>query len=107
MKDDFFTIDKLKAALTPEEIMSGSFGVEREGLRAYANGQLSLTPHPAAFGNKLTNPYITTDFSESQVEIVTPPCASTRACYIDRYGQHGPPLRRIPLAQFGTLCPAG
>lgn len=81
MKDDFFTIDKLKAALTPEEIMSGSFGVEREGLRTYANGQLSLTPHPAAFGNKLTNPYITTDFSESQVEIVTPPCASTHEAY--------------------------
>lgn len=81
MKDEFFTIDRLKETLTPEEILSGSFGVEREGLRAYANGQLSLTPHPAAFGNKLTNPYITTDFSESQVEIVTPPCPSTREAY--------------------------
>jgi glutamate--cysteine ligase len=80
MKDDIFTIDTLNA-LRPEEICSGHFGVERESLRAYADGRLALTPHPPALGNKLTNAYVTTDFSESQVEIVTPPCASVHEAY--------------------------
>ena len=54
------------------EILAGSFGIEWESLRAKGDGQLSLTPHPAVFGDKLTNPYVTTDFSESQIEIITP-----------------------------------
>ena len=58
--------------LTNDEILAGSFGIEWESLRAKGDGQLSLTPHPAVFGDKLTNPYVTTDFSESQIEIITP-----------------------------------
>lgn len=55
-----------------EEILEGLFGIEWEGLRAKNNGELSLTPHPKVFGDKLKNPYVTTDFSESQIEIITP-----------------------------------
>ncbi len=58
--------------LSPEEILRGSFGIEWESLRAHSDGKLSLTPHPEVFGDKLTNPLITTDFSESQIEIITP-----------------------------------
>ena len=54
------------------EILAGSFGIEWESLRAKGDGELSLTPHPEIFGDKLTNPLITTDFSESQIEIITP-----------------------------------
>jgi len=36
-----------------------------------ANGNLALTPHPAALGSALTHPQITTDFSESQLELIT------------------------------------
>uniref|UniRef100_UPI003A939CD2 bifunctional glutamate--cysteine ligase GshA/glutathione synthetase GshB n=1 Tax=Eubacterium maltosivorans TaxID=2041044 RepID=UPI003A939CD2 len=57
---------------TSNELLTGDFGLEREGLRVTAAGKLAMTPHPAIFGNKLKNPYITTDFSESQVEVVTP-----------------------------------
>ncbi len=46
-------------------------GLEKESLRAQANGDLALTPHPAALGSALTHPHITTDFSESQLELVT------------------------------------
>ena len=46
-------------------------GVEKESLRALPGGGLALTPHPAALGSPLTHPHITTDFSESQVELVT------------------------------------
>lgn len=47
-------------------------GIERESLRVNGNGELALTPHPAALGAKLTHPCITTDFCESQLELITP-----------------------------------
>lgn len=65
-------LDILKNTFTSNELLTGDFGLEREGLRVTAAGKLAMTPHPAIFGNKLKNPYITTDFSESQVEVVTP-----------------------------------
>ena len=58
--------------LSVDEILAGSFGIEWESLRAKGDGKLSLTPHPEIFGDKLTNPVVTTDFSESQIEIITP-----------------------------------
>ena len=60
------------AKIPSDEILEGSFGIEWESLRAKDDGKLSLTPHPAVFGDKLTNPLVTTDFSESQIEIITP-----------------------------------
>ncbi|MGL4606949.1 MAG: bifunctional glutamate--cysteine ligase GshA/glutathione synthetase GshB, partial [Eubacteriaceae bacterium] len=44
-------------------------------------GELAQTPHPEIFGDKLENPYITTDFSESQVEIVTPVFHTVKETY--------------------------
>ena len=41
-------------------------------MRVKRDGKLSLTPHPEVFGDKLKNPVVTTDFSESQIEIITP-----------------------------------
>lgn len=62
----------LKTFKDKKEILRGTFGVEREGVRVDLAGNLSENKHPKAFGEKLSNPYITTDFSESQVEIITP-----------------------------------
>jgi glutamate--cysteine ligase len=45
--------------------------VEKESLRVDPDGRLALTPHPAALGAALTHPHITTDFSESQLELIT------------------------------------
>ncbi|EJN09543.1 glutamate--cysteine ligase [Herbaspirillum sp. YR522] len=50
----------------------GLRGVERETLRVDRAGQLAHTPHPAALGSALTNELITTDYSESLVEFITP-----------------------------------
>ncbi|WP_373921700.1 glutamate--cysteine ligase [Undibacterium cyanobacteriorum] len=50
----------------------GLRGIERETLRVDAQGQLKLTPHPLALGSALTHPYITTDYSESLLEFITP-----------------------------------
>ena len=58
--------------LSLDEMLSGSFGIEWESLRARGDGELALTPHPELFGDKLKNPLVTTDFSESQIEIITP-----------------------------------
>src|SRR5215207_6487968 len=46
-------------------------GIEKESLRIRPDGALALTPHPAALGSALTHPHITTDFSESQLELIT------------------------------------
>ncbi|MFD1711788.1 glutamate--cysteine ligase [Ottowia sp. GY511] len=55
----------------PERLRGIRRGIEKESLRARPDGTLALTPHPAALGSPLTHPRITTDFSESQMELVT------------------------------------
>lgn len=65
-------LEKIKSLLAREDLLGGHFGIEREGLRCEISGKLALTPHPEVFGEKLRNPYITTDFSESQLELITP-----------------------------------
>ena len=47
-------------------------GIERETLRVRPDGCLSDQPHPRALGSSLMHPRITTDFSEAQLELVTP-----------------------------------
>lgn len=54
-------------------------GIERETLRANAQGELSLAPHPNALGSKLGHPHITTDFSEAQLELITGVSATPEA----------------------------
>lgn len=49
-------------------------GLEKESLRVAASGGIAQTRHPRALGSALTNPYITTDFSEALTEMITPPC---------------------------------
>ena len=50
----------------------GLRGIERETLRTDAQGNLAMTPHPIGLGSALTNPQITTDYSESLLEFITP-----------------------------------
>ncbi|WP_409274174.1 glutamate--cysteine ligase [Pseudomonas sp. KCJK9111] len=47
-------------------------GIERECLRVTDSGRLAQTPHPEALGAALTNEQITTDYSESLLEFITP-----------------------------------
>lgn len=49
-------------------------GLEKEGLRVDSTGHLARTGHPQGLGSALTHPYITTDYSESLLELITPPC---------------------------------
>ncbi len=55
-------------------------GIEKESLRTLSSGALAMTPHPAALGSALTHPHITTDFSESQLELITGAHKDIGAC---------------------------
>jgi glutamate--cysteine ligase len=44
------------------------------------DGSLALTPHPPRLGSALTHPHITTDFSESQLELITGVHPDADAC---------------------------
>ncbi|MBT9831888.1 bifunctional glutamate--cysteine ligase GshA/glutathione synthetase GshB, partial [Clostridium baratii] len=61
------------------KLIRSNFGLEKENLRVDSNGKLALTKHPEIF--KEDNPYIKRDFSESQVEMVTPACKSVDEVY--------------------------
>jgi len=51
----------------------GKKGIEKESLRVSPDGNIAQTPHPPALGSALTHPYITTDYSEALIEMITPP----------------------------------
>lgn len=61
------------------KLIKSNFGLEKENLRVDREGKLALTKHPGIF--KEDNPYIKRDFSESQVEMVTPACKSIDEVY--------------------------
>jgi len=53
-------------------LRGGLKGVEKESLRVTPEGRLAQTAHPRDLGSALTNEIITTDYSESLIELVTP-----------------------------------
>ena len=71
--------DRLRA-LSPEVLKGMRRGIEKESLRVLPDGALALTPHPVALGSALEHPHITTDFSESQLELITGVHADTQSC---------------------------
>lgn len=54
-------------------------GIEKECLRILPNGQLANNNHPKELGSTLTHPNITTDYAESQLEIITKPDSNSSA----------------------------
>ena len=110
------------AALSPDQLRAMRRGVEKESLRVDADGKLALTSHPPALGSPLKNPHITTDFSESQLELVTGVHDDAQACETELTQIHQavyralgdemlwvasmpcglPADENIPIARFGT-----
>jgi glutamate--cysteine ligase len=64
----------------PESLTHLQRGIEKESLRVATDGALSSQPHPQALGSALTHPWITTDFSESQLELITSVHQDTDSC---------------------------
>lgn len=73
-------LDKRLRALAPEALAGIRRGIEKEGLRVKPDGSLADTPHPAGLGSALTHEHITTDFSESQLELITGVHADIDGC---------------------------
>ena len=67
-------------ALSSERLAGIRRGIEKESLRTQPSGALALTPHPRPLGSALTHPHITTDYSESQLELITGVHAGVDAC---------------------------
>jgi glutamate--cysteine ligase len=67
-------------AIPAERLKGIRRGIEKESLRATPAGALALTPHPSALGSALTHPHITTDYSESQLELITGVHATPESC---------------------------
>ena len=58
-------------------LQGGHKGIEKESLRVLPDGELAHSSHPAELGSALTNRFITTDYSESLIELVTPAFTQT------------------------------
>lgn len=85
--------------IAPARLAAIKRGIEKESLRAQPDGALALTPHPAGLGSALTNPHITTDFSESQLELVTGVHADAQAAINE--------LTRIHQFTYHVMAEAG
>lgn len=103
-------------------LAEGKRGIEKESLRVTRDGTLALSTHPITLGAALTHPEITTDYSESLLEFITPPVADpvvavaalhTLHAFVHRHigdellwdvsmPGHLPPDAQIPIAQYGT-----
>jgi len=72
-------IEKLLLSIAPQGqgalLREALIGVEKECLRVNQEGSIAQTPHPATLGSPLTHPWITTDYSEALLELITPPLA--------------------------------
>ena len=110
------------AAISPERLRGMRRGIEKESLRSQKTGALALTPHPQALGSALTHPLVTTDFSESQIEIITGAHTTVQECLSELTRVHQavykalgddmlwvssmpcglPGDETIPLARYGT-----
>ena len=66
-------LSKIKQDNQQHLLSGGSIGLEKESLRVDRQGSISQQAHPVAFGSALTNPCITTDYSEALLEFITPP----------------------------------
>lgn len=110
------------SAIEPAILRDISRGLEKESLRVTPAGQLSMRPHPRTLGSPLTHPRITTDFSESQVELITGVHHGIDECLAELTETHQivladidgeslwctsmpcplPADEQIPIAQYGT-----
>lgn len=97
-------------------------GIERETLRIDAQGEYAVDSHPKALGSTLTHPYITTDYSEALMELVTKPHHDVESLFTELQQIHSfvlqnigeqslwmqsipcklPPEEDIPIATYGT-----
>lgn len=87
-----------KFEVTEDRLRGLRRGIEKESLRALPDGSLALTPHPQALGSALTHPHITTDYSESQLELITGVRAGVEECIAELTEVHQYVYRTLQTA---------
>jgi glutamate--cysteine ligase len=122
MIDDTSRLAQRLSSLDPDRLRQMRRGVEKESLRVTPHHGLALTPHPQALGSALTHPNITTDYSESQLELITGIHGDVDACVQELTEVHQfvyrsigderlwvssmpcglPPDETIPTGRYGT-----
>ena len=85
--------------LGTERLLGIRRGIEKESLRTQRSGSLARTPHPAALGSALTHPSITTDYSESQLELITGVHAGVQDCIEELTRIHQFTLRTLEAGE--------
>ncbi|XJS11140.1 bifunctional glutamate--cysteine ligase GshA/glutathione synthetase GshB [Aerococcaceae bacterium WGS1372] len=70
IQETFFTLDQIPS------LWLSTVGIERESLRVDHDGNISNNLHDVHWGTRSHQPYIQTDFAESQLELITPPSSS-------------------------------
>uniref|UniRef100_UPI00333E2036 glutamate--cysteine ligase n=1 Tax=Castellaniella defragrans TaxID=75697 RepID=UPI00333E2036 len=113
---------RARLAARPDLLRGILRGIEKEGLRVDAQGLLADTPHPRVLGSALTNPQITTDYSEALLELITGTHTDAHALIDELLDTHAfvalrnpgeviwnqsmpahlPPEAEIPVAWYGT-----
>jgi glutamate--cysteine ligase len=83
------------AGLGTERLRGMKRGLEKESLRSQPDGKLALTPHLSALGSALTHPHITTDYSESQLELITGVHGSVESCLAELSEVHQYTVRSL------------
>jgi glutamate--cysteine ligase len=114
--------EHLLSALPREALRHLLRGIERESLRVRPDGTLASSAHPPELGSALTHLHITTDFSESQLELITGVQPDVAACLRELTEIHQfvyrhidddslwsgsmpcrlPPDDDIPIGRYGT-----
>ncbi len=75
-----FNFEDLRESGALEDLGLIKRGIEKESLRIDSSGSISSKKHPSKLGSALTNSFITTDFSEALLELVTPTFTNTQEC---------------------------
>ena len=98
----------MKTVPAPAVLQGMRCGIEKESLRVRADGRLSDVPHLPALGSALTHPHITTDFSESQLELITAALPGAEACLAELTQIHQVTYRAIgEELLWGSSMPCG
>ncbi|PID33731.1 MAG: glutamate--cysteine ligase [Thiotrichales bacterium] len=67
-------LHKIESTGATKLLKNSLTGLEKESLRVNPEGTISSTSHPEVLGSALKNPWITTDYGEAMLELITPPC---------------------------------
>ena len=98
----------MKNAPGPDVLKGMRCGIEKESLRVRPDGGLSSVPHQRALGSALTHPHITTDFSESQLELITGVLPGAEAVLAELAQVHQVVYRAIgDELMWGSSMPCG